>query len=127
MRDDLLPERLRDVLPRLVGQVREADPMVYARYHVPDRHWAYHVIEGEQLDTVYALFGYLCPSDDERDWGWKYLAVSDFEGTVLLETSFQPQPLSAVLGGPLSPSRAGASGPGRLHLLRYRRSDDGQI
>jgi hypothetical protein len=71
--------------------------MVYAHYCVPDRDWAYYVTEGEPVGKEYAFFGFLLGSEQEKDWNWRSLRLSDLERTVVRNAAFQPGRLTDVV------------------------------
>ena len=71
MPDTLIPATLRAQLPLLGAWQNEVEPMVYARYFVPDGAWQFCVTEGEPAGTDYVLFGLLMSSEDEREVCWR--------------------------------------------------------
>ena len=73
----LLPEPLRAQLPLLGAQRQLIGPMVYARYRVPDGVWQFYVTEGEPAGADYRLYGLLMASEDEMDWNWQEVRLSD--------------------------------------------------
>lgn len=64
----LLPDALRAQLPMLHAQRNSIEPMLYARYHVPDEPWQFFVAEGEPAGADYLFFGLLMASEEESDW-----------------------------------------------------------
>lgn len=84
----LLPESLRAQLPLLGAQRHVSEPMVYARYC--DRAWQFYVTEGEPDGADYRLFGLLMASEDEMDWNWQEVRLSDLArlAGVMLDSEF---------------------------------------
>jgi hypothetical protein len=61
----LLTDDLKGRLPALLSQEAVDDPIVYARYFLPDTIWAWYVIEGEAEDGDYLFFGFVTGIDSE--------------------------------------------------------------
>ena len=88
----LLPDRLRSVLPLLQAQHHLSEPMVFARFGVPDGAWQFFVAEGEPAGADYLFFGLLMASEDEADWNWVELPLSQLimVPDVMLDDEFTP-------------------------------------
>jgi len=73
----LLPDALRAQLTMLHAQRNSIEPMLYARYHVPDEAWQFFVAEGEPAGTDHIFSGLLMASEDEADWNWVEMRLSE--------------------------------------------------
>ena len=73
----LLPDALRKQLPMLHSQRKSIEPRLYARYYVPDEPWQFVVAEGEPAGADFVFFGLLMASEDESDWNWLELPLSE--------------------------------------------------
>ena len=58
----LLTDDLRSRLPPFFSQ-EDADPVVYARFHLLDTDRAWYVIEGQPEDDDYVFFGFTAGTD----------------------------------------------------------------
>ena len=58
----LLPDDLRSRLPPFFSQ-EDADPVVYARFHLPGTNRAWYMIEGQPEDDDYVFFGFTAGRD----------------------------------------------------------------
>lgn len=61
----------------LHAQRKSIEPMLYARYHVPDEAWQFFVAEGEPAGADYFFFGLLMADEDEADWNWVEVRLSE--------------------------------------------------
>lgn len=88
----LLPAPLLAQLPLLGAQRRVIEPMVYARFWVPDGAWQFYVTEGEPAGTDYQLYGLLMASEDEMDWNWQEVRWSELARAagLVLDSEFIP-------------------------------------
>jgi hypothetical protein len=88
----LLPESLRAQLPLLGAQRRVLEPMVYTRFWVPDGAWQFYVTEGEPDGTDYRFYGLLMASEEEENWNWQGVRLSDLVRMtgVVLDPEFVP-------------------------------------
>jgi hypothetical protein len=58
----------------------------------------HYVTGGQDLKNDYAFFGFLLASEQDKDWGWRRLQLSDLERrAVTLDTTFQPGKLTDVV------------------------------
>ncbi len=64
----LLSDELRAQLPPLYSQEKDKDPMVYAKFFMPDSNWTWYATEGEQQNGDFIFFGYVI--GQEREWGY---------------------------------------------------------
>ena len=76
----------------LNSQRNAAEPMIYARYCVPDVAWQFFVAEGEPEGADYVFFGLRMPSEEEMDWSWTQVRLSELMGLpgVILDREFIP-------------------------------------
>ena len=88
----LLPDRLRKTLPLLQAQRHLSEPMVFARFGVPDEPWQFFPCEGEPSGFDYLFFGLLMPSEDEEDWKWVEMSLSELAAVpgAMLDEEFSP-------------------------------------
>src|SRR5690349_17954578 len=56
---ELLPDELREQLPKLYRTRQEADPMVWVRFFSPFFNWCWFIIETEQVDRVLIFYGWM--------------------------------------------------------------------
>jgi len=61
----LLSDDLRNCLPPLLSQEAVDEPIVYARYFLPDTGWSWYVTEGEPEDEDYVFFGFVAGIEAE--------------------------------------------------------------
>jgi hypothetical protein len=73
---ELLPENLKSRLPPLLSQEAADEPIVYAKYYLPDTPWAWYVTEGEAEDGEFLFFGFVTGLDDE----FGHFRLSELEG-----------------------------------------------
>jgi hypothetical protein len=92
----LMSKELRKKIPPLYSQENVKDPIVYAKYFMPDSHWTWYVLEFDGKDT---FFGYV--DGDYQELG--YFSLSELEsirGPLGLEVErdlyWKPKPLSEV-------------------------------
>lgn len=62
---ELLPDDLKTRLPPLLSQEAADEPVVYARYFLPDTDWNWYVIEGEPEDGDFLFFGFVTGLEPE--------------------------------------------------------------
>ncbi|MGD1061730.1 MAG: DUF2958 domain-containing protein [Terracidiphilus sp.] len=62
---ELLPDELRTRLPPLLSQEAADEPVVYARYFLPNTRWNWYVIEGEPEADDFLFFGFVTGLADE--------------------------------------------------------------
>lgn len=62
---ELLPDDLKTRLPPLLSQEAADEPVVYARYFLPETEWNWYVIEGEPEDGDFLLFGFVTGLESE--------------------------------------------------------------
>jgi len=55
----LLDNQLRARLPPLHSQEAEMEPIVYARFYLPDTHRAWYVVEGQPEGQDFLFFGFM--------------------------------------------------------------------
>lgn len=96
---ELLPDDLKDKLPRFYTQDHNKDPTVYVKYFCPTNHWAWFVIEGEAVGTDFKFFGYVIGY--VKMWGYfsldELLSVKCPEGiSIKRDESFTPKPASQI-------------------------------
>jgi hypothetical protein len=89
----LLSQELRESLPSLGAQRGANDPMVYAKFWIPDVGWIWYVTEGEHRGNNFIFFGYVLGEDEE----WEEFSLRDLEairspegGRVERDLDFQP-------------------------------------
>jgi hypothetical protein len=92
----LMTKELRKKIPPLYSQENVKDPIVYAKYFMPDSHWTWYVLEFDGKDT---FFGYV--DGDYQELG--YFSLTELEsirGPLGLEVErdlyWKPKPLSEV-------------------------------
>ncbi len=73
---ELLPEELRNTLPKISDQDGNNNPTVYAVFQFPLSGWIWFVTEGDAYIDDYCFFGYVVGL--EREWG--YFCLSELEG-----------------------------------------------
>ncbi len=61
----LLTDDLRARLPPIYSQENEADPVVYAKFFLPDTDWTWYVIEGSPKEDDYLFFGFVVGLESE--------------------------------------------------------------
>ncbi len=100
----LLTPQLLASLPPLYAQENVPDPVVYAKFFMPDMpdsNWTWYVTEGEADEDDFRFFGYVRGMEEE----WGYFVLSELEsvrGPLGLEIErdlyFEPGPFSEVMG-----------------------------
>src|SRR4051812_22015413 len=73
---ELLTAELRAAVPRLYGQEREEDPLVYIKFFTPWSNWTWFVTEGAPEGDDFVFFGYVIGFEEE----WGYFCLSELEG-----------------------------------------------
>ena len=64
---ELLDNQLRSRLPPLHTQEAEGDPVVYARFFMPDTSLAWYPIEGQPVGDDFVFYGFVAgPNPDIR-------------------------------------------------------------
>lgn len=71
----LLLRELRETLPSLRSQRGTDDPMVYAKFWIPEVNWIWYITEGESWGGDFRFFGYVIGVDEE----WEYFSLKDLE------------------------------------------------
>jgi hypothetical protein len=89
-------KRTKKKIPPLYAQQNIKDPIVYAKYFMPDSHWTWYVLEFDGKDT---FFGYV--DGDYQELG--YFSLSELESIrgplglkVERDLYWKPKPLSEV-------------------------------
>lgn len=72
---ELLPEELKDQLPKLYEQEDNGDPKVFIKFFFPAGNWTWFVTEGEPEGDDFMFFGYVIGL--EREWG--YFSLRELE------------------------------------------------
>jgi hypothetical protein len=62
---ELLPETLKSRLPPMLSQEAADEPVVCAKYFLPETGWAWYVIEGEEEEGDFLFFGFVTGLDAE--------------------------------------------------------------
>ena len=96
----LLPDELRDKIPRLHSQEAETDPWIYARFAIGSRAW--YVIEGEPEGDDFVFYGWIA---NRNGFGMFRLTELEsirglFDSRVELDLSFIPGKLTDVVPPP---------------------------
>lgn len=65
---ELLPEELKNQLPKLYSQEETDDPKVFIKYFFPAGNWTWFVTEGELKGDDFTFFGYVIGL--EKEWGY---------------------------------------------------------
>jgi hypothetical protein len=71
----LLTPQLRSILPPLGSQRGQADPIIYARFWIPDVNWVWYVTEGQGDQSAFQFYGYVVGLDEE----WEHFSLRDLE------------------------------------------------
>jgi len=96
---DLLPDDLRNSLPRLYSQQDVSDPVVHAKFFFPGGAWTWLVTEGQPEADDFTFFGYVIGFEAE----WGYFTLKELEEVnvkgILIERDcyFEPSKLSGCL------------------------------
>lgn len=73
----LLPSTLQTILPPLGSQRDTAEPIVYARFVIPDTMRSWYATEGSPEGNDFVFFGfYTRPS---KEWTWGEFRLSELE------------------------------------------------
>lgn len=72
---ELLPEELKNALPKISDQEGNKNPTVYAVFQFPLSGWIWFVTEGKDVGGDFLFFGYVVGL--EREWG--YFCLSELE------------------------------------------------
>jgi hypothetical protein len=108
----LLPDDLRDRLPRLYSQEADLNPIIYARFYLPGTQWAWYVIEGEPEDEDFLFFGFVMGLYNE----FGYFRLSELEALLSrLKRVWSATQTSQKAGSPMSYLR-------RIHDGRFPRT-----
>jgi hypothetical protein len=97
---ELLSQELRQQLPPIYAQEANNDPMVYARFYLPDSNWEWYVTEGSPESDDFLFFGYV--RGNESEWGRFLLSdleiVQTWDGrSVLRDLNFKPAPFTDIV------------------------------
>jgi hypothetical protein len=65
---ELLPEELKNQLPKLYEQEGTDDPKVFIKFFFPAGNWTWFVTEGEPEGEDFMFFGYVIGL--EKEWGY---------------------------------------------------------
>lgn len=95
----LLPDNIKDKLPRFYAQDHNKDPTVYMKFFCSTNHWTWFVIEGEEETACFKFFGYVIGY--VKAWGYfsldELLSVECPEGACIeRDESFSPKPVSQI-------------------------------
>ncbi len=97
---ELLPEEVREALPKLYEQEGSEDATVHVKYFTPDSSWTWYATEGQAEGDDFRFFGYVIGL--EREWG--YFMLSEMESArgplglpIERDLHFTPAPISEVL------------------------------
>jgi Protein of unknown function (DUF2958) len=71
----LLSQELRENLPPLGSQRTSSDPMIYAKFWIPEVNWIWYVAEGQASSQGFKFFGYVIGLDEE----WEEFSLRDLE------------------------------------------------
>lgn len=72
---ELLPEELKNLLPKLYEQEGIEDQKVFIKYFFPAGNWTWFVTEGEPRGDDFLFFGYVIGLDKE----WGYFTLKQLE------------------------------------------------
>ena len=96
---ELLPEELKNALPKIGDQEGNKNPTVYAVFQFPLSGWIWFVTEGDAYEDDVWFFGYVVGL--EREWGYfclSELGSVDIDGVkVRRDGDHVPRPLSECL------------------------------
>jgi hypothetical protein len=97
---ELPTAELQAQLPPLYAQEENPDPLVYARFFLPDSNWMWLVTEGAYVEDDFQCFGYVIGLAEE----WGYFLLRDLECTrgpqgqaIERDLHFTPAPFSTVI------------------------------
>jgi hypothetical protein len=96
---NLLTDKLRSQLPALYTQEEIYDPIVYAKFFLPDSGWTWYAIQGQVEAGTFMFFGYIfCEAI-----GWGYFTLRELESIrgpqgeeVERDPDFRPAPWSKI-------------------------------
>ena len=96
----LLPDEVRQRLPRLYDQENSEDLTVYIKFFTPDSSWTWLATEGQPDGEDFRFFGYVIGLAEE----WGYFVLSELETTrgplglpIERDLFFQPGSFSQVI------------------------------
>jgi len=97
---ELVPETVRQTLPKLGAQDGNPDPTVYLKLFTPDSSWTWWVTEGGAEENDFRFFGFVRGMEDE--WGYFLLselraARGPFNLPIERDLHFKPGPFSKVV------------------------------
>lgn len=96
---ELLPNELREQLPKLYEQEGIKDKIVYIKFFFPAGNWTWFVIEGEDDGDDFLFYGYVIGID--KEWGYftlKQLEEINIRGlTVERDLYFKQENFSSCL------------------------------
>jgi Protein of unknown function (DUF2958) len=72
---ELLPNELRDQLPKLYAQEKSEDAMIFAKFYFSEGNWTWFVSEGETQGDDFIFFGYVVGFEEE----WGYFSLRELE------------------------------------------------
>ena len=101
---ELLPEELRQRLPKLYAQERATDLFAQAKFFTPDSNWTWFVTEGEEDGDDFRFFGYVIGFEEE----WGYFMLSELQSA------------RGPLGLPIERDLYFTAGPFSEVIRRYR-------
>jgi len=76
---ELLPKDLKERLPPLRSQEADPDPVVYAKFFLPETNLAWYVIEGQEQKGDFVFYG--LAMDDDADFCFFRLSELKSVGT----------------------------------------------
>lgn len=96
---ELLPDDLKNKLPKLYAQEGSDDKFVHIKYFFPAGNWTWFVIEGEAEGDDFLFYGYVIGM--EREWGYftlNQLREINIHGLqVERDLDFKPDKFSRIL------------------------------
>lgn len=72
---ELLPNELRNHLPKLYEQEESKDPIIFAKFYFPECNWTWFVTEGEVQGDDFIFFGFVVGFEEE----WGYFSLQELE------------------------------------------------
>ncbi len=97
---ELLPEEVREALPKLYAQDGASDATVHVKYFTPDSSWTWYATEGSPEGDDFIFFGYVI--GHAREWG--YFSLNEMRTAhgplglpIERDLHFTPAPISEVL------------------------------
>jgi hypothetical protein len=67
-RQEMLPDEIKEKLPKLYSQEENPDPTVHLKLFCPWNQWTWFITEGEQQGEDFTFFGYVI--GHEKEWGY---------------------------------------------------------